>query len=202
MWQNDASNAFNSVSRDAIKQQLQQLFPEILPFFDLCYETVGQLRIFRADLNCFQFLRSAEGTQQGDPLGPFLFALAIQPILSSVAANHPATIISAFVDDITLIGNIKQVAPAVADLQRQLRGIGLETNAAKCLLYSKSDNAELRTAIASHNIALPKFSNTGFRSLGSPVGHEVFETSQCNNDATDIVTLAEQVAQQIGRAHV
>jgi hypothetical protein len=79
IWQNDAKNAFNCISRNAIREGLVTSFPEILPWFDLCYSGFGKLRVlFNHEDNStsFVWLDSQEGTQQGDPLGPFFFCVA------------------------------------------------------------------------------------------------------------------------------
>ncbi|KAK3282615.1 hypothetical protein CYMTET_9661 [Cymbomonas tetramitiformis] len=38
-----------------------------------------------------RWIRSAEGTQHGDPLGPFFMAVALQPVLQAVLRAHPGT---------------------------------------------------------------------------------------------------------------
>ena len=53
VWQHDAKNAFNCISRNAIHAELESHFPQLLPFFDLCYECEGQLRVWREDSNVF-----------------------------------------------------------------------------------------------------------------------------------------------------
>ena len=40
------------------------------------------------------------GQQQGDTMGPLLFSLGLQPILTAVQEQHPCVIIRAYIDDI------------------------------------------------------------------------------------------------------
>jgi len=49
---------------------------------------------------------SVEGAQQGDPLGPLLFCMTIQPLLQSLSSELAA----AYMDDVTLGGNKSTVA--------------------------------------------------------------------------------------------
>lgn len=76
----DLKNAFNLVSRAAFIKQVRINFPELEPWVRYCYESdspylwVGELRF-----------RSVTGVQQGDPLGPLLFSLALQAALTELS---------------------------------------------------------------------------------------------------------------------
>ena len=77
----DISNAFNSVDRSAFRKVLRRVAPSAAPWTDFCYGSdsvllLGQHRV------C-----SARGIQQGDPLGPALFALAVHDLIQQVAAE-------------------------------------------------------------------------------------------------------------------
>ena len=50
--------------------------------------------------------------RQGDPCGPLVFALTIQPVLQSLQDNHPSVRVVAYLDDIVLQG--PATAPALA----------------------------------------------------------------------------------------
>ena len=76
----DAKNGFNSISRHAILEQLKKEFPELLPWLGVCYGSPAEL-YFHFDDGTIQVLWSRRGTQQGDPLGSFLFSLAFHPVL-------------------------------------------------------------------------------------------------------------------------
>ena len=73
----DFRNAFNSIRRDKILSLVKNKIPKIYNFVNQCYAEKSSLRFGSEIIN------SEEGVQQGDPLGPFLFSLGIQDLVSS-----------------------------------------------------------------------------------------------------------------------
>jgi hypothetical protein len=140
IWQNDAVNAFNTVSREYMEEEIEDKFPAILPIFKLLYgaDCQGQLRIYRADLKTFEFIPSREGSQQGDPLAGNFFAIAVQPAYVAVAKKHPDVILDAFFDDVQLRGPPDKVLAAVPDLHHELRIRGLISHVGKSVWFSRS----------------------------------------------------------------
>ena len=70
----DFSNAFNTVNREYVLQEVRTKFPGLARFAHWCYSQESKL-FFGSHT-----IASASGVQQGDPLGPLLFALAVQPL--------------------------------------------------------------------------------------------------------------------------
>ena len=112
----DAANAFNSVSRASIYNELMQHFPELVPFFDMCYRVTGKLRVRMSD-GSFAFVDSCDGCQQGDPLGPILFCCSIHPSLMKAGAGD--VVAGGYIDDIALAGPKEVVATRFAMLRRR-----------------------------------------------------------------------------------
>ena len=81
----DFENAFNTVSRQAIRDEVKEHFPSMLAWYDFCYGTPAVLLCQGKILPC----RSAQGVQQGDPLGPLLFALGIRKLCKEVQTPQP-----------------------------------------------------------------------------------------------------------------
>ena len=75
----DLSNAFNCVSRGAVLSAVRTHFPWLAPWADTCYRFHSNLVIGDS------LIRSQRGVQQGDPLGPSLFALAVHPCVTGSA---------------------------------------------------------------------------------------------------------------------
>ena len=122
----DFTNAFNSVERPVISEHITHLFPQLKTWFELCYGQPSYLLVQNQ-----KPIQSARGVQQGDPLGPFLFALALQPLLKEIAKNGNCCVM-AYLDDVYICGKPDDVAFAIKELLRMAQQIGLSCNKNKC----------------------------------------------------------------------
>ena len=94
------TNAFNCVCRDAVLSAVASVLPDIYRFCHLTYQQTSFLRFGQ------QIIQSQDDIQQGDPLGPLLFCLAVHPLLSSLSS----TLAFGCMDDSTLGGPLLSVA--------------------------------------------------------------------------------------------
>ncbi|KAL0214112.1 hypothetical protein P9112_006296 [Eukaryota sp. TZLM1-RC] len=83
-------------------------------------------------------LKSSSGVQQGDPLGPILFCLAIHKTLNIIKQKYPSIKIVAYKDDISLIGSFDLLELVAQEIADSYGNIGLHLNASKCLLIGSS----------------------------------------------------------------
>jgi len=74
----DFRNAFNEIRRDNLLQAVKESLPEWYPFFDQAYRSPSALFWGTTPIS------SELGVQQGDPCGPALFALVLQPIVEAI----------------------------------------------------------------------------------------------------------------------
>jgi len=77
LLQVDLKNAMNSIARPAILDALERLCPSIMPWPRQAFQPAPML-VGR------EFFWSNRGVQQGDTLGPFLFAAGIQAALDAM----------------------------------------------------------------------------------------------------------------------
>ena len=110
----DFKNAFNSLSRSAMLNAVLSTIPELYPY---CYSAYSKASLLKYDN--FTLL-SQTGPQQGDPLGPLLFCLAIHPILE----NLSSTLCIGFLDDLTIGGNVSVVAQDVDFISHEANKLG------------------------------------------------------------------------------
>ena len=95
----DFKNAFNTVRRNAILHKVKESLPQIFPSVFQAYPQPTDLFFGK------ERLLSKEGVQQGDPLGPLLFLLAIQDLISDCDSKFNMW----YLDDGTLGGNADTV---------------------------------------------------------------------------------------------
>ena len=217
----DFKNAFNLVSRSLIEAELKAHFPQLLPYFLAHYGARSRLLI--ANSPDGEFIWSSRGVQQGDPLGPFFFALALQAgmkaarLAGELQVNQEGAaaaeaeeeqailcLILAYLDDVILCGPLSSIARALSRLMQHLSLLGsdLVLNMAKCVLWSPSispsSRRELMASLVDHNIL--DFEaiqcppcDEGFILLGSPIGSQVFASAHLEANAHSLVSKLERV---------
>ena len=126
----DFTNAFNTVRRDHMFESVVRHLPSLAPFVSACYCSHSFLCIGDSKI------LSAEGLQQGDPLAPILFCIAIHDLLASLSSR----VIIAYLDDVTLIGDTGDVESDFALIQAAAETTGLHCNAKKCEVVPLGDS--------------------------------------------------------------
>ena len=114
----DFSNAFNCVRRDQMLIRVRELAPELLPFMHSAYSAPSTLLWGETPL------QSSEGVQQGDPLGPLLFCLAIHPLTEKLTSE----LVVFYLDDGTLGGRVGEVLQDLQTVEGAAEDLGLQLN--------------------------------------------------------------------------
>ena len=93
----DASNAFNSLNRESLLNNIQYLCPPISKYIRNCYRVPARLFVAGG-----QELESAEGTTQGDPTAMDAYAIGILPFLALIKpeVDHQRMKHVAYADDL------------------------------------------------------------------------------------------------------
>jgi len=145
----DFSNAFNSVERSHILSEAAKLQIPGLNFIKNSY-------FFNSKLMFNDHIISSErGVQQGDPLGPVLFCIAIHPIVNMLKC--PLNLW--YMDDGCLGGTENEVLNDFNTLVTESNKIGLSINKSKCEIFNSTTT----------NHDFLKLTKTNLHLLGNPV---------------------------------
>ena len=104
------------IDRVAFLRAVRDVLPSLAPWSDWFYKESSHLFFGGSRLS------SQRGVQQGDPLGPLLFALALQPILRRLATLRGETdevleVCFAYLDDCVFAGNFSCLNKVIALLR-------------------------------------------------------------------------------------
>ncbi len=173
----DVKNAFNSVHRQHLLEQVSSRHPDILHHVSQMYSKPSSLLFQQGGSPVI--IQSEEGIHQGDPLGPALFSTAIHPILSDLQNSNPSIRVLAYLDDVFMVGLPQDVLSALDDLRPAFEAIGLSIANHKCKIYSGLDSPCLSSNTAS---SIPVTSD-GTVILGTPIGRDDFIFASCDDTA-------------------
>ncbi|PWA80994.1 hypothetical protein CTI12_AA190310 [Artemisia annua] len=154
----DFSNAFNLVDRSALLHEVRVRCPSISLWVDFLY---GQTtRLYIGDTHIW----SATGVQQGDPLGPLLFALVLHRLVHKIRDSCKLLLHAWYLDDGTVIEDSEEVARALDIIRITGPGLGLELNIKKIEIFWPSCNGvKLREGLFPIDIRRPSL---GVKFLG------------------------------------
>ena len=135
----DFCNAFNSIRRDKMLQAVREFAPDLFPLAYSSYASPSLL--FWSD----KVIKSAEGVQQGDPLGPLLFCLTIHPFVSLLSSELCVW----YLDDGTL-GDSSRVISKDLDLvvhEGAARGLSLNQRKTEVVYFSSDAPSSFLSSI-------------------------------------------------------
>ena len=212
----DFANAFNTVSRESFLKEIRDHMPGLAAWVDWTYGCSSNL-VFGNKV-----LRSERGVQQGDPLGPLLFALALQPLLRDLhnqRRDGGLELVYSYLDDLCLAGGSQAVSDAVSTLRTKAADIGLTlstdwqssasssvaSNSQQVASRPYKDKCELILAAGEGSLVdvslfpsdFKVIRDRNFELLGGPVG----DAAYCNNHTQERVAKASKLLQAVGELH-
>jgi len=178
----DFENAFNAADRLAILKELEFNFPQLVPWFRFCYGNPACL-MCQGEVLPFG---SSQGVQQGDPLGPFFFALALRPCCLKLKDVLKDSLSVWYLDDGTIVGRKEEVLKAWDVIHEEAAKVALRVNAGKCELFATADGVDLIDFPSS----IIRCSSQGFDLLGSPIGTPEWCNSYIKSKRVDKIAKA------------
>jgi len=170
IFQVDFKNAFNLVDRSRFIEEVRKRFPTLAPFVEWCYCNPSHLLVSSSGHT--ESISSCNGTQQGDPLGPFLFSIVCNILIQEVADMNPGLKMNAwYMDDGTIAGSSAQVAAIVKHIIARGPSLGLHLNASKSMLFWPS-GSNYGSALFDEKIG--RATSGGIVTLGCPIGSPAF----------------------------
>ncbi|GJU02686.1 putative reverse transcriptase domain-containing protein [Tanacetum coccineum] len=113
---------------------------------------------------------STTGVQQGDPLGPLLFALVLHPLVHRIRDCCQLLFHAWYLDDGTIIGDTKEVAKAIDIIRAEGPRLGLELNIKKTEVFWPSCNGvKVKEGLFLRDIGRPTL---GVKLLGGAVSRD------------------------------
>jgi hypothetical protein len=188
----DFKNAFNNVSRDKAIATFSNHLPALVPYVSAIYNRQPRLWFLHqptASQNAepqVDSLLSREGSQQGDPLGPLVFAMAILPFLQRLKSITSGGLVRAYIDDITVMAQPLQLFSAMQFIDTVGPSFGLFPNYLKYKIvlspaasvtvnpttFYRAFPALPASAIVRYDASTP--ASYGFTLLGSPIGSHAY----------------------------
>ena len=172
----DFENAFNSVRRDKVLLAVEEFIPALLPFVHSAYCVTSSL------MWGSEVVKSSEGVQQGDPLGPLLFCLAIHKMCAKLKSELTVF----YLDDGTLGGSREVVINDMKLIEEEASKLGLRLNRSKCELICSDHTTRgiVLSALPGLRVVNPEDAEL----LGSPLG-DANTVDRCVNDKIKMLEL-------------
>ena len=196
----DFSNAFNLIDRATFLAECDAHMPGLSRWVHWCYDRPSQLRFGKS------IISSEVGVQQGDPLGPLLFSLALHVLLRRMARETHSDssalgLLAAYLDDGVLAGPADVVARAVQVLCEHGPRMGLHLNPAKCELVLIA-GAGCRTDVSLFPQGFQVLNNPDFKFLGAPIGSAAMCQDHTSTRVADVrLCLMHWATCQTHRSH-
>jgi hypothetical protein len=160
----DLANAFNSIDREALLAEVQKRAPKLLAWANFCYANHSNLFLQGCPL------RSEQGVQQGDPLGPLFFCLVWQRIVEQMPELLALNVW--YLDDGHLVGSPKDLRKAADIIATEGAKVGVHINQNKCRVWGPAADQLMGqdpTDLWSGFPREPWHPDSGLKVLGMPV---------------------------------
>jgi hypothetical protein len=172
LMQYDLRNAYNNISRTRVRQVVMRYFPWMAPWVDYMYDRVSMGMFGEMEVP------SSEGTQQGDPLGPFLFSIVLQVLIDDMPAGLANLW---YLDDGNFAGTRaeqEEVLELMGSDRAKANGVFKNMGKTKVVYFRPKaegdDEFHERWGIPDENVTY----SGNFKVLGTPVGSDQYAADE------------------------
>ena len=184
----DASNAFNSVNRQAALHNISILCPALSMVLHNTYGAPTHLFVTGQGE-----ISSREGTTQGDPLAMSMYALAMVPLIRKLHSTVPDASQVWFADDATAVGPVSKLLEWWHHLVSVGPAFGYFPNSSKTFLIVKPEYlSHAESLFANPNITVTV---QGQRHLGAALGSRAFAEEYVSRKVTDWIDEISQLSE-------
>ena len=164
--QTDFSNAFNCLRRDKALQEIREKVPEIFKYAWQSYGNPSNLFLGQDEI-----IMSQEGIQQGDPLGPFIYALTTMVITQKI--KSPLSVF--YLDDACVAGDLDTVLQDYEIIKEESKSLGLTINPTKCKLFAINPTSQRCIQAINEFPGVVEIKAENLNLLGAPILQEANE---------------------------
>jgi hypothetical protein len=186
VFKGDFTNAFNMMSRQHILSEVSEKVPGIMRW-----------SLYSLNTNAHLFLpnqislESNRGVQQGDPLGPLLFAVGLHSIPLKIKTTLSDLFQVWYLDDSTLIGKCSSVSQAIRIIEDEATKIGMKLNMEKSEVWFPCGVPEDARLILPPDVRI--VDDDGIELLGAAVGSTSFTQKLLRKKLTDVKELHQKI---------
>lgn len=185
----DFENAFNTISRSKMLQEVRLRFPQLSAIAEACYGHDPSPLFFDGKV-----VKSCAGVQQGDPLGPLFFASTLQPILERIKKEVPDLKMNSwYLDDGFLAGDLHSVKKALRIVEEEAPKIDLHLRKEKCHITGPDTTEATSPTVEEVDTDIPVALSRSLTLLGAPVGTSQFQKAQLLAKADSIGKLMKKL---------
>ena len=185
----DASNAFNTINRQAALHNIQIICPAMSSMLHNTY--TKSIRLFVSGEG---EISSMEGVTQGDPLAMAMYAIAMTPLIRRLRREDPDVKQVWFADDSTAAGRLQALKSWWEHLADEGPGFGYFPNASKTKMIVKAEYIEKATEMFEGSGI--EITTEGQKILGAAIGtfveeYVVKKVEKCVDEISALAKIAE-----------
>ena len=181
----DIVNAFNCVSRIAMRQAVAEDCPRLITFFYFCFHDTT--KIFFKDVT--PIVEASSGTIQGNGISSSIFDLAKRSVDKKTLSQCPGVDINSIQDDTFLYGTPDNCNTFFVKHEENLRNIGLSLKKSDCKVVSGSIDVDSLPS----EIERVRY----LKALGVPIGDDDFVNEFLEHKKINLIKLVNDVEEYL-----